>query len=164
MANRLENYHAVIQAPTFSLGVALHGSHVSSITFLSESIGFAQSPKKDTHEAVQLVQSELNRYFENPNFNFTVKLSLAGTPFQRQVWRALQKIPLGETRTYGQLARLLNTSARAVGNACRRNPVPIVVPCHRVVAKHGKGGFAGETQGAMIAIKDWLLQHEKYHM
>ncbi len=153
----------VIQAPTFSLGVALHGSHVSSIALLPESMEFAQSSTRGVCEAVQLVQSELNRYFENPNFDFTVKLSLAGTPFQCQVWQALQKIPLGETRTYGQLARLLHTSPRAIGNACRRNPVPIIVPCHRVVAQHGRGGFAGETQGAMMAIKNWLLQHEKYH-
>ena len=161
MINRLKNYHMVIQAPTFSLGVVLHGNHVSRIAFLSESI---QPSKREASETVQLVQSELNRYFENPNFDFTIELSLAGTPFQRQVWDALQNIPLGETQTYGQLARQLNTSPRAVGNACRRNPVPIVVPCHRVVAQHGQGGFAGETQGAMMAIKNWLLQHEKHYM
>jgi len=160
----LENYDLVIHGPSFSLGVTLHGGYVFGIEFLLELAVFPQSAKTEVHESAPLVQSELSRYFESPNFDFTMELSLEGTPFQRKVWRALQEIPLGETKTYGQLASMLGTSPRAVGNACRRNPIPIVVPCHRVVAQHSKGGFAGETQGAMMAIKDWLLLHEKHHI
>jgi methylated-DNA-[protein]-cysteine S-methyltransferase len=72
----------------------------------------------------------------------------------------LQKIPFGKVKTYGELAKILNTSARAVGNACRRNPVPLIVPCHRIVAATGIGGYAGRTSGDVHNIKRELLQHE----
>ena len=91
---------------------------------------------------------------------FGLPIERHGTPFQRRVWQALQAIPAGHTRTYGELAEVLGTSARAVGGACRANPCPIVVPCHRVVAKRGLGGFAGDTSGRKVAIKRWLLRHE----
>lgn len=83
-----------------------------------------------------------------------------GTPFQQRVWHALTTIPFGTTLTYGALAKHLNTSAQAIGNACRENPLPIVIPCHRVVAKSGIGGYAGFTEGEKISIKNWLLAHE----
>jgi methylated-DNA-[protein]-cysteine S-methyltransferase len=83
-----------------------------------------------------------------------------GTPFQQGVWRELIRIPFGETRSYGELAKKLGSSARAVAGACRRNPLPLLVPCHRVVAKNGIGGFMGKTDGQALAIKRWLLQHE----
>jgi methylated-DNA-[protein]-cysteine S-methyltransferase len=69
-------------------------------------------------------------------------------------------IPPGEVRTYGALARKLRSSARAVGNACRANPVPMVVPCHRVVGATGLGGYMGAFTGDPLAIKEWLLRHE----
>lgn len=84
----------------------------------------------------------------------------AGTPFQRRVWRALQEIVPGQRLTYGELAARLGTSARAVGGACRANPLPLLVPCHRVVAAHGLGGFAGDREGARLEVKRWLLEHE----
>jgi methylated-DNA-[protein]-cysteine S-methyltransferase len=84
----------------------------------------------------------------------------AGTPFQRRVWQRLSAIPAGETLTYGALARELGTSARAVGGACRTNPIPLVIPCHRVVATNGLGGYSGERGGDWLAKKRWLLAHE----
>ena len=63
-------------------------------------------------------------------------------------------------RTYGELAKLLNTSAQAVGNACRENPIPIIIPCHRVVSRASLGGYCGKTSGSKIQIKTWLLQNE----
>jgi len=95
-----------------------------------------------------------------PHLKFDVELNTKGTPFQKKVWQALQKIPAGQVMTYGELARQLNTSARAVGNACRANPIPLVIPCHRVVAKSGLGGFSGSKDGAPVKIKAWLLAHE----
>jgi methylated-DNA-[protein]-cysteine S-methyltransferase len=76
------------------------------------------------------------------------------------IWALLRAIPVGQTRTYGEVARELGSAARAVGQACRANPCPIVVPCHRVVGRHGLGGFAGDHQGSRLAIKRWLLHHE----
>jgi methylated-DNA-[protein]-cysteine S-methyltransferase len=87
-------------------------------------------------------------------------VTVAGTPFQRRVWEAMRAIPPGRTRTYGDLAAELGTSPRAIGGACRANPCPIVVPCHRVVGATGLGGFAGDTSGHKVEVKRWLLRHE----
>lgn len=104
--------------------------------------------------------TELKAYFADPRHGFGLSVQLRGTPYQRRVWEALRAIPAGMTRTYGDLAAELGTSARAVGGACRANPCPIVVPCHRVVAARGLGGFAGDTSGRKLQIKRWLLRHE----
>lgn len=104
--------------------------------------------------------NELNKYFNNPNYKFNIDLELNGTPFQQKVWQALQKIPTGKLVTYGDLAKQLNTSPRAIGNACRSNPIPIIIPCHRVVAQNDLGGYSGKQHGKMMNIKKWLIQHE----
>jgi methylated-DNA-[protein]-cysteine S-methyltransferase len=104
--------------------------------------------------------AELSAYFADPGHRFELPLRLAGTPFQRRVWEALSAIAPGRTRTYGDLAAELGTSPRAVGGACRANPCPIVVPCHRVVGATGLGGFAGDTSGHKLDVKRWLLRHE----
>ena len=93
-------------------------------------------------------------------FEFDVVLKPVGTTFQKRVWQALQQIPAGQVVTYGELAQRLKTSARAIGNACRANPVPLIVPCHRVVAKSGLGGFSGAEDGPPLKIKSSLLEHE----
>ncbi|VAW93485.1 Methylated-DNA--protein-cysteine methyltransferase [hydrothermal vent metagenome] len=93
-------------------------------------------------------------------FKMDLNLELTGTTFQKRVWAVLQKIPAGKVKTYGEVAKQLNSSARAVGNACRANPIPLIVPCHRVIAKTGIGGFSGKTNGASIDRKRWLLAHE----
>lgn len=110
--------------------------------------------------AAAKVKKQLEQYWSKPHAGFDLELDLHGTEFQRRVWRALQRIPAGQTCTYGQLAQGLRSSARAVGNACRQNPVPIIVPCHRVVASNGIGGFSGKTNGKPIDTKRWLLAHE----
>lgn len=99
-------------------------------------------------------------YFTDPGQAIDLPVRLAGTPFQQRVWRAIAAIPPAATRTYGELAVALGSSARAVGGACRANPCPLVVPCHRVVARHGLGGFAGDRGGRLLAIKRLLLAHE----
>lgn len=106
------------------------------------------------------IKQQIQTYFSRPTRGFNLPLSLDGTPFQQKVWRALQAIPVSQTLSYGELAARLHTSARAVGNACRANPIPLVVPCHRVIAKNGIGGFAGTTHGRAIDRKRWLLRHE----
>lgn len=113
-----------------------------------------------TDSFLQQVQQELQSYFQNANSIFKIKLTLKGTPFQLKVWNTLSNIPIGKTVTYKSLAIKLNSSPRAIGNACRANPVPIIIPCHRVVAQTGLGGFAGDVSGKLIEIKKWLLQHE----
>ena len=106
------------------------------------------------------IKRQLQAYFTNPATHFTLPLELQGTPFQQKVWQALQAIPVSQTLSYGELAKRLHTSARAIGNACRANPVPLIVPCHRVIAKNHIGGFSGATSGSHIDRKRWLLRHE----
>jgi methylated-DNA-[protein]-cysteine S-methyltransferase len=102
------------------------------------------------------VRNQVESYFVRGPRRFAVPWTAPGTAFQRRVWRALEDIPSGQTRSYGELARLLGSSARAVGRACAANPVCLIVPCHRVVGADGAlTGFAfGE------AIKRRLLEHE----
>ncbi len=108
------------------------------------------------------ILQQILAYFESPyRVSFTVPLKPVGTIFQQRVWRQMSKIPPGQVQTYGELATSLHTSARAVGNACRANPIPLIIPCHRVVAKHSLGGYAGRTNGRLLDMKQWLLEHEQ---
>ena len=88
------------------------------------------------------IKKQLKSYFSRENKTFHISMEAKGTPFQQKVWKELIKIPYGQTKTYGELAQKLKTSPRAIGNACSKNPVLIVIPCHRVIAKAGKGGFS----------------------
>lgn len=103
----------------------------------------------------------LNHYFKapkSPHHHYPV----TGTSFQQRVWHLLQQIPAGEQCTYGELAKRLNSCARAVAGACRANPLPIFIPCHRVVAANGVGGYLGQSTGRPMEVKQWLLQHESH--
>lgn len=114
----------------------------------------------NSDKKLSVITQQLKTYFSSASAFESISLSAEGTEFQKSVWRELTKIPLGETRTYGEIAKILNSSARAVGNACRQNPIQIIVPCHRVVSAKGIGGYAGETDGKQLNIKRWLLKHE----
>ena len=106
------------------------------------------------------VIAQLKQYLRSPDFCFDLPLNPQGTAFQLEVWSALQRIPPGQVRTYGEIAAELSSSPRAVGNACRRNPISLIIPCHRVVSAQGIGGFSGQTDGPKISIKQQLLAHE----
>src|SRR6185295_2249976 len=102
--------------------------------------------------------AQLTEYFAGRRREFDLPLAPRGTPFQQRVWRALRAIPFGVVRTYGDVARDIGQpkAVRAVGQANGRNPIPIVVPCHRVIGKDGSlTGFGGG-----LSTKDWLLAHE----
>ncbi len=106
------------------------------------------------------IQRQVDEYFALKRQAFELPLQLSGTSFQQRVCRALLEIPYGTCVTYGELAQQLKSSARAVGGACRRNPIPLIIPCHRVVAANGPGGFSGATAGAKMDVKMALLQLE----
>ncbi len=116
--------------------------------------------KKDEDNLKVLNQAihELDAYFAGRLHRFTVPVRFSGTHFQQTVWQAMQEISYGETKTYGELAGAAGSpkAARAVGNACAANPVTIIVPCHRVLAQNGLGGFGGG-----IDTKRWLLDLER---
>ena len=101
-------------------------------------------------------------YLRDAESKFDLPLMTKGTEFQQKVWSQLESIPAGQTWTYGDLAQELGSSPRAVGGACKRNPVAVIVPCHRVVSAHGAGGYAGYTSGSNLQVKTWLLEHESH--
>lgn len=103
-------------------------------------------------------REQIEAYFDGRLAAFDLPLDPAGTPYQRRVWDALLGIPFGETRRYGDVARALGSGSRAVGSACGRNPIPIVIPCHRVVG--GNGGLGGYSGDDGIETKRFLLRLE----
>ncbi len=108
-----------------------------------------------------LIYNQLNEYFIGKRREFALPMSLEGTVFQKRVWQELKKIPFGETRSYGAIASAIGKpgAARAVGMANNRNPIPIIIPCHRVIGADGDlTGYGGG-----LKIKRWLLEHEIKH-
>lgn len=107
---------------------------------------------------VQTAVEELDAYFEGALRTFSLPLKPAGSGFQRRVWAAIAAIPFGETRSYGALASELGSGPRAVARACAANPIPLIIPCHRVIS--ADGSLTGYSGGSGIDTKAWLLRHE----
>lgn len=151
----------VFEPFSIQLGAEFDAGHLVRLMFVSDPVLLPSAQSPSAPMLLQL-QAELKAWGQNPQHIFSLPIELRGTLFQQRVWRALREIPCGETRTYGQLAKQLQSSARAVGSACARNPLPILFPCHRVVAAHGRlGGFNHQTTGPMLTLKQALLAHEK---
>lgn len=122
------------------------------------SVDFAASETRDPSQLLLQAQIELGEYFAGRRQRFTVKLRPAGSDFQLRAWDALAAIPYGEVVTYGAIARRTGSGPRAIGQACRTNPLLIFIPCHRVVATDGLGGFGGQERAldrkrALLAIE-----------
>lgn len=154
--NTTPYYQAVISTPVGLLGLITKREMLCKVDFLADDVALQTAEDRLTAQVVL----QLQRYFKQADWHFSLSLQPVGTAFQLAVWQQLRQIPMGEVRTYGEIATALGSGARAVGNACRKNPLPVVVPCHRVVAANGPGGFAGQTQGRNMTIKGWLLAHE----
>jgi len=149
-------YQARLKTPFGVLGIRCSENELTGIDFLPAS----EKPQRATTAFAKTVCEQLLRYVENPDAQFSVPLKLNGTPHQQKVWQALCNIPRGETRSYGELAAELKSAAQAVGQACGANPIPVIIPCHRVVGKAGLGGFMRHVNGDPLDIKRWLLAHE----
>lgn len=117
----------------------------------------AEAPIPPLSPLLQEAVRQIEEYARGERREFTLPLWLEGTPFMESVWRELQKIPYGQVKTYGEIARLVHNpkAARAVGGACHRNPLLLLVPCHRVVGESGLCGF-----GAGLPMKEALLRLE----
>lgn len=103
---------------------------------------------------------QLSAYFEDAGSPFALPLAGVGTSFQQRIWSTLNQIPVGQTASYASIAQKSGSGPRAVAAACKANPYPILVPCHRVLGSNGLGGYCGERDGPMLEIKRWLLRHE----
>jgi methylated-DNA-[protein]-cysteine S-methyltransferase len=158
-----DNYSTIVESPVGYLGLQLDGQTLIGIDFLGRRISSNQELclNKLSNESVKRIQSALNDYFSDPEKVRPPATLLNGTEFQKKVWHVLSLIKPGQTRTYGDIAGEIDSSPRAVGNACRRNPIPIFIPCHRVVSASGRGGFMGKTSGEAMDIKEWLLANEQ---
>lgn len=151
-------YDVVLEFPRMKVAVATRGDRVAEIRYLPPASA-ALAPRNALAERAA---RQLERYREDPDAAFDLPLAIEGSEFQKRVWQAMCAIPRGRTRTYGELAKELGGEARAVGQACGDNRLPIVIPCHRVVAAGGLGGFGHSTGGYLIEAKRWLLAHEAH--
>ena len=152
-------FDACVRTPFASLGITTSDTHVTGLRFLAPDTP-SKAPRRDT--LAHLVCVQIQAYLDDARFEFDLPLRLSGTHHRLAVWEAMQRIPAGRTRTYGELAGELHSSARAVGGACGANPIPLIVPCHRIIAASGRiGGFMGaKAEGFELGIKRWLLEHE----
>lgn len=153
------SYAAKLRTPWAVLGIRTAGGAVTGVEYLS----LRERAQAPVDALAERACRQIECYLADPHFRFTLPLVPAGTPFRRRVWDALSTIPVGESRTYGEIARRLSSAPRAIGGACGANPIALIIPCHRVVGSQGSlGGFMGVTEGDPIDIKRWLLTHEGY--
>ena len=149
-------FERVIETPVGRLTLCADEEGISALKF------GAQSDRADASPLLDHARRELEEYFAGRRRAFSVPLSIHGTPFQEKVWRALMEIPYGQTITYGELARRVGNAkaCRAVGMANHVNPIPIIIPCHRVVGANGRlTGYAGG-----LDIKRILLETEGFNV
>ena len=149
-------FDAVIALPFGPFGIHARDGVLHELTFLPPGTALLD-PRNATAGAAA---HALRAWIEDPDELFPVPLAVRGTPFRERVWAAIRAIPRGRTASYGELAVRLGSAPRAVGQACGANPFPLVVPCHRVTAAHGLGGFANAREGWLLEVKRWLLAFE----
>ncbi|QJR16608.1 methylated-DNA--[protein]-cysteine S-methyltransferase [Usitatibacter palustris] len=153
-----EAFQACVRTPFATVGIRATDKHITHFRFLAPTVP-ALAPPRNSLAYLACVQ--LQAYLDDPKRAFDLPLLMSGTHHRIAVWEAMCRIPAGKTRTYGEVAQELKSSPRAVGGACGANPLPIVVPCHRIVAASGLGGFMGaRDEGFELGIKHWLLEHE----
>ena len=152
------HFQAKLDTPFALVGVRTEGVTLAEIVYLPRSAGTLAPSNALAERAC----AQIEKYVADPGYRFKLPLKQVGTAFQRRVWDMIASIPCGQTRTYGDIARLLRSGPRAVGQACGTNYYPLVIPCHRVVAANGLGGFAHTSGGYLLEVKRWLLLHEKH--
>jgi methylated-DNA-[protein]-cysteine S-methyltransferase len=142
--------------PFAVLGIRTAGDKLTAIEYLPR----GAATLDPLTPFAERVCRQIERYLDDPGFRFDLPFDYRGTEFQCRVWRAIRAIPSGGTLTYVDIARRLNSAPRPVGGACGANRLPLVIPCHRVVASGGIGGFMNVRRGPPLEIKRWLLRHE----
>lgn len=146
----------LIHSPLGNLYVTIKNEKITDISFY-QILGSNQDARNTALE--NAIKQQLKQYFEGSLTTFTIPIDLQGTPFQKQVWQEIAKIPYGSVITYKDIANNIGKekASRAVGGACNKNPIPIIIPCHRVIGSNGQ--LTGYNGG--IEIKEYLLSLEK---
>lgn len=148
---------STFNTPASWLEVAYDGHYIYSAVFTG-------CPKDKQHnnpyeQMENLIAGQIDAYIHNPHHRFQLPLKPLGSTYQQKVWNALLVIPVGRTMTYGELSTTLQSSPRAIGQACRTNPLALFIPCHRVVGKNNHGGYMGRAKALQYKLA--LLEHEK---
>lgn len=145
------------KSPVGNLLISISNNHIDGISFVNKSVGTEY--KQDLF--LKKVKDQLNEYFLGERKIFNLPFSLVGTSFQKKVWRSLIKIPYGQTKSYKWVAEMIGRpkACRAVGNAVRKNSIPIIIPCHRVIRATGKIGKY--SWGSHIKQKLLLLEKQQ---
>jgi len=153
----------VIAAPFGCLGITTEMVDGSLMLAHIRYLPASAKHKAPGNALAALVEQQCRAYFADSRTVFDLPLKPQGTEFQQRVWHAITQLQSGERTTYGAIAARLHSGARAVGGACGANYFPLVIPCHRVVAKANLGGFMGQdAPGLYRDIKLWLLNHEAH--
>jgi len=155
-------FSGIVQAPWGAVGIRTEAGVLRELVYLPPSF-----EEQDAADALaERTARQVERYLAEPDFRFDLPLAAAGTEFQRKVWQVISAIPRGEVLTYGQVAKHIRSAPRAVGQACGANWFPLIIPCHRVTAAGGLGGFSNhdEETGFHVGVKRWLLAHEGVFM
>ena len=154
-------YYTTTQSPVGHLKLIATDKGLAAILWENDDpkrVRLAPLEEKKNHPVLVETERQLKEYFDGKRTSFSVNLDPVGTKFQTQVWQALSEIPFGETRNYGEIAKRIGrpSAARAVGAANGRNPISIIVPCHRVIGASGQlTGFAGglETKELLLTLE-----------
>lgn len=153
----LLRFDAIVAAPFGGVGVRIADGEVIETVYLPASMK-AQPPKG---VLAREVVRQIRAYLRDPAHKFDLPLAARGSEFQQRVWKAISAIPCGQTVSYGDIARHIRSGPRAVGGACGANWFSLIIPCHRVLAANGIGGFGDSGEGSFhMNIKRWLLEHE----
>ena len=143
------------ESPIGIIGITATSEEIIELSFLEQPL----SESADLPKCLKTCVKQIDEYFHGIRTEFSLNLKPKGTAFQERVWRQLEKIPFGKAVSYGEIARSIGqpTACRAVGNANGRNPIPIIIPCHRVIGSNGR--LTGYGSG--LWRKEWLLKHER---
>jgi len=152
----LETYQARHPTPFAVLGIRAAHDKLTGIDYLPR----GAATLDPLTPLAERVCRQIERYLDDPDFRFTLPFDYCGTEFQCRVWREISSISSGKTNTYKEIAQRLRSAPRPVGGACGANRIPILIPCHRVLASNGIGGFMHARGGYPLEIKRWLLRHE----
>lgn len=147
--------------PTFGLSVQHDGTNLVHANFFNPALDDLPEFSGEVMGLSYRIKNQLESYCADPLFEFDLPYQLNGTPHQLKIWHVMEQIKSGTTMTYGEVAKLIASAPRAVGGACGKNPLPVIVPCHRIIAGNNQlGGFNSGNIFFSLGIKQWLLQHE----